>query len=393
VDLLLLVGADGPDAVGGFAHILAGASGVHVGARDGGAAVKILFVEQFSELGGGQQCLLDLLPAVVDRGWSAVVAAPGAGPLFERARFAGAETATIELGPYASGHKTAADTVRFLSDTGRLRDWIDRQDADLIYLSAPRPLVAAALGARGRPVIFHAQHFFGRKYAISVANWAIRRARATVIADSKYVAAQYTPERLHIVYNGVIEIPFTPHEFKRRIGIIGRIAPMKGQTDFLRAAACIATQWPDARFVICGEPMFSGDQYMEEVRRLVADLPVDFLGWRDDIGAVLTGLDMLVVPSTAAEATTRVILEAFSAGVPVVAYSIGGIPEIVHDGEDGFLVPECEPAALARKILAVAGTDLPSVAERARQEYERNYTVERYREQIIAIIAACLPTT
>ncbi|PYT15607.1 MAG: hypothetical protein DMG59_13260, partial [Acidobacteria bacterium] len=64
--------------------------------------MKILFLEQFSELGGGQRCLLDLLPAVCDRGWKALVAAPGSGPLFDAARRAGAETAAISLGPYTS---------------------------------------------------------------------------------------------------------------------------------------------------------------------------------------------------------------------------------------------------------------------------------------------------
>ena len=74
---------------------------------------------------------------------------------------------------------------------------------------------------------------------------------------------------------------------------------------------------------------------------------------------VLADLDLLVVPSISAEATTRVILEAFSAGVPVVAYSIGGIPEIIRESRNGFLVPECEPRALARKIQEV--TDSISV--------------------------------
>lgn len=359
--------------------------------------MKILFLEQFSELGGGQQCLLDLLFAVRECGWKALVAAPGSGPLFERASAAGAQTAVIELGPYTSGRKTASDAVRFLRDTARLRIWIARQDVDLIYLSAPRPLPAAALGAAGRPLIFHAQHHFGKRYAVSVAAWAIRHARATVIADSHYVAAQFRHdipvERLHIVYNGVAEIPYRVRPRGSRIGLVGRIAPMKGQTDFMRAAAIVAARAPDAKFVLCGAPMFSAPGYVEEVHRLAANLPVDFLGWREDIGAVLSELDLLVVPSTGAEATTRVILEAFSAGVPVVAYSIGGIPEVVRDGVNGFMVDECEPAALARKILDVMTLDVTPVTAHARADWERKYTLARYREQMIRIIAASATAT
>ena len=105
---------------------------------------------------------------------------------------------------------------------------------------------------------------------------------------------------------------------------------------------------------------------------------LSFWDGREDVGAVLAGLDLLVVPSTEAEATTRVILEAFSAGVPVVAYAVGGIPEVVRDGENGFLVgagdtsgPACWRARLGAKIVEVLKGDTDGVVERARRDWER----------------------
>jgi len=346
--------------------------------------VRILFIEQFSELGGGQRNLLDLLPAVVERGWKAVVAAPGSGPLFDCARVAGAEAVAIPFSTYANGHKTAGDAARFSLDTMRLAHWISRTDADVISVGGARALPAAALGARGRRVVFQAQHFLSDTRALRVARWAIWKAGATVIANSQHVAKQFGAK--HVVYNGVAEIPFVAREFGPtwRIGLIGRIAPMKGQADFLRAAALL--NLPNARFILAGAPMFTPQSYVDEVRRLAEGLPVDFLGWRDDVDAVLRELDLLVVPSTAAEATTRVILEAFSAGVPVVAYAAGGIPEIIREGENGFLVPECEPQALARRIQDVATLDLGAIAPRARRDWEQNYTVERYRAEMVALL-------
>src|ERR1700733_15298706 len=121
--------------------------------------MRILFLEQFSELGGGQKNLLDLLPAVMNQGWSAVVGAPGSGQLFERARGLGAGTEEILLGTYADGHKTAADVARFPVDMMRLQRWIARADADVISVGGARLLMAASLGARQRPVVFQAQHF------------------------------------------------------------------------------------------------------------------------------------------------------------------------------------------------------------------------------------------
>jgi glycosyltransferase involved in cell wall biosynthesis len=355
--------------------------------------MKVLFLEQFSELGGGQRCLLDYLPGVIARGWRATVAAPGDGPLFEQARALGAHTVRIGIGEhYSVGRKNPKDAARFVLDTIALGRWILRQDFDLLVAGGARLMPAAARGARGRPVIFYAEHYLGKSYAVAMTNRAIRRSKAAIIANSQHVAQQF--ENAHVVYNGVAEIPFTERTHPiTNIGIIGRIAPMKGQTDFLCAAALLAPQIPSARFVICGAPMFSAQSYVDRVHRLAENLPVDFLGWRDDVGAVLKDLDLLVVPSTAAEATTRVILEAFSAGVPVVAYAIGGIPEMIRDGENGFLVPEFTPQALAQQIYKISTTDLQAIVQRARSDFEQRYTLERYQQEMTEIMLATGSTT
>ena len=357
--------------------------------------MRILFLEQFSDLGGGQRNLLDLLPAVTARGWEAVVAAPRhgsrPGPLFDRARALGAQTFEIPLGAYADGHKTIGDAARFPLDTMRLQRVIARADCDVISAGGARLLMAAALGARGRPVVFQAQHFLFDLRAVRLAGWAIRNARMTVVANSEHVARQFRPfGEVGVVYNGVEEIPFARRKPQGdwRIGIIGRIAPMKGQADFLRAAAHI----PRARFIICGAPMFTTRAYAAQVHCLAENLPVEFTGWRDDVQAVLHQLDLLLVPSTAAEATTRVILEAFSAGVPVVAYAAGGIPEVVRDGDNGFLVPECKPEALAARVRHAMQSDLCAIARRARADFERDFTLDRYRRQMLTQYAALLRT-
>ena len=186
--------------------------------------MRILFLEQFSELGGGQRNLLDLLPAVMDQGWNAVVGAPGSGELLERARALGAEAAEIPLGRYADGHKTAGDAVRFPIDMLRLQRWIARTHSDLISVGGARLLMAAALGARERPVLFQAQHFlsdasFSGHRAVRMAGWAIRRAGMTVVANSRHVARQFRKfADVRVVYNGVDEIPLHVGSAKGRGG-------------------------------------------------------------------------------------------------------------------------------------------------------------------------------
>jgi glycosyltransferase involved in cell wall biosynthesis len=98
-------------------------------------------------------------------------------------------------------------------------------------------------------------------------------------------------------------------------------------------------------------------------------------------------VDLLLVPSKEVEATTRVILEAFAAGTPVIAFGSGGIPEVVDDGESGCLVGDTrEMAEIAIGLLRdPARRSRMSLA--ARETWSRRFTLERYRREIVAAIA------
>ena len=170
--------------------------------------------------------------------------------------------------------------------------------------------------------------------------------------------------------------------------MIGRISPEKGQLEFLRAAAILAREFPDAQFVICGAPILPAGAYFDKVRELAGALPVELLGWREEVGSVLAELDLLAIPSTS-EGMPRVLLEAFSAGVPVVAFPVGGIPEVIANGETGFLVAEKTPEALAariREIMLGGATPLQRIAGNARRKWERLYRVEIYRTNITRLM-------
>jgi glycosyltransferase involved in cell wall biosynthesis len=110
------------------------------------------------------------------------------------------------------------------------------------------------------------------------------------------------------------------------------------------------------------------------------------------VEGVLATLDLLVVPSAASDATPRVILEAFAAGVPVVAFASGGVPEIVEHGVNGFLVEEHSPKALALAIrdLLREPHRLCEAAEKARAKARGEFSLERYRAQMIETIEAAV---
>ena len=117
------------------------------------------------------------------------------------------------------------------------------------------------------------------------------------------------------------------------------------------------------------------------MRAAGAGLPVEFAGWISDVYAGLATLDVLAVPSFAQEATTRVILEAFSAGVPVIAFPSGGIPEVVEHGVNGWLAQNVEE--MAQAMLSI---DAARFADAARESWSRRFTIERYQDEI----AACM---
>ncbi len=169
-----------------------------------------------------------------------------------------------------------------------------------------------------------------------------------------------------------------------RVGCIGRIAPEKGQREFVAAAARIHRAIPECRFAIFGSPLFgdsAAERYAAQVRSEAGALPVEFAGWVDDVYAAMRELDLLLVPSTGHEATTRVILEAFAARVPVVAFPSGGIPEVVENGV-GLLAKDSEEMA-DRAIELLRGDRGAAIVKVARESWERRFTLQRYHREIL----------
>jgi len=170
-----------------------------------------------------------------------------------------------------------------------------------------------------------------------------------------------------------------------RVGIVGRIAPEKGQMDFLQAVKSLSG-CSKLRFVIVGHGMFSTPGYEDEVQRLGNALGVEFTGWLDP-SEIYPNIDILAVPSAAHDANPRVIMEAMSAGTCVVAYRSGGISELITDGDDG-LTTERNPEALATAIRTLA--DSPTLRHRlracGRHTFERRFTVQRFQREVCEAI-------
>ena len=175
------------------------------------------------------------------------------------------------------------------------------------------------------------------------------------------------------------------------VAFLGRLNRWKGHEVFIAAAARLAPDHPDARFVVAGDAPLG-----EAWREADADGRIAAAGLGDrlrrlwfvtDGAAVLAAADVVVAPSTWPDPFPTVILEAMRAGRPVVASNHGGAPEMVVDGVTGVLVPPGDDAALAAAI----GTLLadPDVRGRlgaaARERWRAEFGLERFVAAVDAL--------
>ena len=143
------------------------------------------------------------------------------------------------------------------------------------------------------------------------------------------------------------------------IGCIARLDEAKGLSELISAAASLRSRYPQLQVVIAGSGPFQA-RLETQIASLNLEGVVRLLGFQADVQRVLDALDVFAFPSWD-EALPYALLEAMATELPLVATRVGGIPEVVVDGETGFLVPKRDPGALADKLaLLLAHPELRS---------------------------------
>jgi glycosyltransferase involved in cell wall biosynthesis len=169
------------------------------------------------------------------------------------------------------------------------------------------------------------------------------------------------------------------------VGFVGWLIPIKGVTYLIKAMAEVVQRHPNSLLVLVGKGDEKGEEEIklkEQVENLGLADNVRFLGWRPDVDEIMGCFDIFVLPSLN-EGMGRVLVEAMSAGLPIVASRVGGIPDLVKHGENGLLVPPADAGALERAI-----SDLLSDKARRKHMGEtgkrmcRPYSVEAMVEKI-----------
>jgi glycosyltransferase involved in cell wall biosynthesis len=133
------------------------------------------------------------------------------------------------------------------------------------------------------------------------------------------------------------------------VGNIGALVPQKAQHTLIAAAAHVVKEAPDVRFVILGEGELR-PQLEEQIKHLHLERHVFLAGFRADALELLKDFDIFAL-SSVFEGMCTSLVDAMAAAKPAVATAVGGVPEVVADGETGFLVPPRDHQTLARQIV------------------------------------------
>jgi len=211
-----------------------------------------------------------------------------------------------------------------------------------------------------------------------------------VIAASRAVALAIPNLKPIVVHAGVesrreFRADDTTPRTATVIGAACRLVPLRGLVDLIRAVAMLCLDFPTLRLEIAGSgPQREGLE--REVGRLGLTDRVRFLGWQRDLGPIFRSWDIFAMPSLE-EGLGMAGLEAMAEGLPVVATSVGGLPEVVEDGQTGYLVPPSDVMALSGRLrlLILDPKRRQAMGAAGRERARNHFSVDRMVREIAAI--------
>jgi glycosyltransferase involved in cell wall biosynthesis len=345
--------------------------------------MRVALVNHTGEISGAEVSLLGTADALARAGVRLVLVVPEAGELASRARARGHEVRSTPLPAprFTSNPFTlsagALGLARAARDLARI---IRREGVDLVHANSVRAGLIASFGSslHARPVVWSVRDFVPTN-PVGLAVRLLAGRAATIIGNSDAVSTDFSrwpwlraktrtiypslaPEAFDISPGADFRASWGVAAHAKVVGCVGQIAPWKRVHDVIAAFARVATRVPSARLAVVGAPKFrpENQDYLRRLRSLVAESGLDgrvvFAGYQEDIEGVFRTLDVLA-HAAEREPFGRVLVEAMAQRVPVVAMADGGVPEIVRDGETGFLVPPGDVDAMGARILDLLKDD------------------------------------
>ncbi|MEN9913107.1 MAG: hypothetical protein RLY66_515 [Candidatus Parcubacteria bacterium] len=337
--------------------------------------MKILYIITKSNWGGAQRHVFDLATAMKDRGHDVAVALGGDGTLRTRLEAAGIYTHSIQ---------SLNRDVSAKNDVGSLKEIISiirHRRPDVLHLHSPK---AAGLGSfAGRlfrvPLIINTVHGWTwnearppqQKILIALFSWftMLLSHKTIVICERDYTQAVHFPavkNKLSLIPIGIksptfisidgakqgiakhISMDLIAFNKKIVIGTIAELHPNKGLPHLIEAFSSVASQYPQAIIIIIGDGEDKAALHML-IKEKGLEQSIFLAGYMDHAAEYLKAFTMFALPSIK-EGVPYVILEAGAASLPVVATTVGGIPDVIEDMRSGVLVQPKNVRELAHAI-------------------------------------------
>lgn len=375
--------------------------------------IRILYVNHTGLVSGAEKVLLEILRGLDRERYEPLATCPAEGGLAEqimrlrvdwypmpapRARFSWRpDRALLAAAALFRTAKVLRQQIRIVAP-------------EVIHANSIRAGIVASLAARGTgtQVIWHV-HDTLPKHPISTAV----RAFASLSGNTRFIAVSHSTakhfqgrfpfgERLLAIYNGVDLSRFPVKqsgnsEFRKSIGLsqddflvcaIGQICARKGLLELIDALAQIRHQARSIHLAVAGKVVFRHEEeYLKTlcsaIERSGMQDRVHFTGELSNVSPLLQAADLLILNSRD-EPFGLVLIEAMASGTPVLAARVGGIPEIVTDSENGWLVEKGDTQALAARLLDLSQSrdQLEQVTQRALQEVRLRFSIDRFLQEI-----------
>jgi len=348
--------------------------------------MRVAYLGHTAVASGGELALARLLPGLTNV--EPIVLLGEDGPIVSKLVEAGAKVEIIPMSATARTVKrnrirpgrlpigAVLSTARY---SLRISRELRRLDVDLVHTNTLKAAIYGGVAGRlaGVPVVWHVRDRIADDYlprpAVSAIRFLARFLPSAIITNSNATRSTLAGRNglVAVAASPVVYDPVTQRRAARPepghlcVGMIGRIAPWKGQDIFLRA---FAQAFPDGaeRAVVVGGALFGESDFGDELAALTRQLGiserVEFTGHVDDISPYLDRLEVVVHASIIPEPFGQVVVEAMAAGLPVVASAAGGPLEIIRNDVDGLLVTPSDIDALADALRRLA--DDPALRNR-----------------------------
>jgi len=357
--------------------------------------MKILQILPSLEVGGVERGVIDLVKAMKRRGEESVVVSSGGSLVVELNRM-GIPHHTLPV------HRKSLLSLGLVPKIARI---IRQEQVDLVHARSRVPAWIAWLAAKqaGVPFITTCHGHYSVHLLSHIMGWG---KRVIVISNAigRHMIDRFgvSPERIRLVHRGVDISQFRKKTKSvsaerssktMRIINVGRLSPIKGQIEFLKAVHLLRSRFQPIEVWLVGAEGKGKTKYTERIRDTIKHLGlescVQLLGTRRDVPELLAQSDLLVLSTLVPEGFGRVLIEAGAIGVPVVSTKVGGVMDIVEDGKDGLLVGAGDIDGLASAMFRALSDEKFAcrLSENLMTKVQKQFTLEHMVDRELEVCA------